>query len=288
MTIMLLGAVYIAKTISLSGGIASYLSSIIYLHNFIFPGVLPSLNGPVWSLEIEVQFYILAPLMAYIFSIRSSKLRRLIIFCTTLFFMMINYFNSLPFICLINFIQYFLIGFLLADLYVSKSMLLPKTKFDNLIGFTFFVIIWIFDKSDFKPNYQKFIWELIQLISIFYFYYYVLFCGIFRFLSFKLITNIGGMCYSIYLLHYPIISMFGNPLLKYSFSNYAIINTLFYSLVLIFAIMTISSTFFLLIERPCMDKDWYKKIFRRPIKVKNSIKSIKLPNLVPPITLQNK
>jgi len=267
MTILLFGAVYVAKTISLNNGIESYLSSIIYSHNFIFPGILPKLNGVAWSLEIEVQFYILAPLMAYIFSVKSLSIRRLSIFLIAVLFIIINQFNFSPFhfISLVNYFQYFLVGFLLADLYVSNQTLLPKTKFDFLIGLFFFLTIWLFDNGDFKSNSQKFIWELIQLASIFLLYYYVLFHKIFRFLSFKLITNIGGMCYSIYLLHYPIISMFGNPLLKYSFSRYTFINVSFYSVVLILLVMTISSIFFLLVERPCMDKDWYKKIFKRRI-----------------------
>lgn len=263
MTILLFGAVYIAMTISLNEGIVSYLSSIMYSHNFIYPGVYPLLNAPAWSLEIEVQFYILAPLMAYIFSIQASSIRRLLLLSLTIFFLLINNFNTFPFVSLINYIQYFLIGFLLVDLYVSKSTLLPKTKLDYLIGLSFFFIIWLFVKGDFKFDYQKFIWEVLQLSSIFFLYYYVLFHNILKFLSFKLITNIGGMCYSIYLLHYPIISMFGNPLLKFQFSKNIFVNISIYSVLLIFAIMAISSLFFLLIERPCMDKDWYKKIIKR-------------------------
>lgn len=69
------------------------------------------------------------------------------------------------------------------------------------------------------------------------------------------------MCYSIYLLHYPIISMFGNPLLKYSFSKFSFLNITIYSILLVLIIMTISSVFFLLIERPCMNKYWYKSFF---------------------------
>jgi len=266
MTILFFGAVYVAKVISLNDGILSYLSSIIYSHNFIY-GELPKLNAVAWSLEVEVQFYILAPIMAYLFSIKQSSIRRVILISIAVLFIIINQFNinSLPFVSLINYFQYFLVGFLLADLYISNSTILPKTKFDYLIGLSFFLIIWLFDNGDFKSNTQRFIWELLQLISIFFLYYYVLFNKIFRFLSFKLITNIGGMCYSIYLLHYPIISMFGNPLMRYSFSKYSFINVSIYSFLLILVVMTISSIFFLLIERPCMDKNWYKNIFKRRI-----------------------
>lgn len=266
MTILLFGAVYVAKTVSLSNGIESYLSSIIYSHNIIYPGILPKLNVVAWSLEVEVQFYIIAPLMAYLFSVKSTSIRRLSLIFIAVFFIFINHFNLSPlhFINLVNYFQYFLVGFLLADLYVTNSTLLPKTKYDSIIGLFLFLIIWLFDHGDFNTNSQKFIWELIQLVSIFLLYYYVLFHNIFKFISIRLITNIGGMCYSIYLLHYPIISMFGNPILKYSFSKYTLVNISIYSSILIMLIISISSIFFLLVERPCMDKDWYKKIFRRP------------------------
>lgn len=267
MTVLLFGAVYVAKTISLNNGIASYLSSIIYSHNFIYPGSPIFLNCVAWSLEVEVQFYILAPIMAYIFSVKSSSMRRIFLISIALLFIIINKFdfNPFQFTSLINYFQYFLVGFLLADLYVSNSMILPKSKYDYLIGFAFFLVIWLFDSRDFVSNFQKSIWEFVQVVSIFFVYYYVLFHKVFRILSFKLITNIGGMCYSIYLLHYSLISMFGNPLLRYSFSKYSFVNVTIYSVLLILMVMLISAIFFLLVERPCMDKDWYKKIFKRRI-----------------------
>jgi peptidoglycan/LPS O-acetylase OafA/YrhL len=266
MTVLLFGSVYVAKTISLSNGVASYFSSIIYSHNFIYPKSLPFLNGVAWSLEVEVQFYILAPVLAYIFSVNSSSVRRLLLIFIAILFIAINKFdfNPLPFTSLINYFQYFLVGFLLADLYLSDSALLPKSKYDYLIGLAFFLVIWFFDSDDFASNFEKFIWEFIQVVSIFFLYYYILFHKVFRILSSNLITNIGGMCYSIYLLHYPIISILGNPLLRYSFSKYSFVNVTIYSVALILTVMLISALFFLLVERPCMDKDWYKKIFKQP------------------------
>jgi peptidoglycan/LPS O-acetylase OafA/YrhL len=268
MTALLFGAVYIAKTISLKNGIESYLSSIFYSHNFIYPESLPKLNNVAWSLEIEVQFYVLAPLIALVFSIKSFLTRRLTIFFIALFFIFINHFNIIPFhfLSLINYFQYFLIGFLLVDLYVSNSIVFSKTKFDKIIGVFLFVLIWLFDIGDFNKALHRFLWEIVQLVCIFFLFYYVLFHKIFKFLSLKLITNIGGMCYSIYLLHYPIISIFGNPILKHSFSKYTFINISIYSVLLLFLILFVSAVFFLFIEKPCMDKNWLKKILKQPSK----------------------
>jgi len=239
MTILFFATVFVAKKLPVGAGLESYFSSIFYVHNFVYgKAVTPLLNTVAWSLEIEVQFYILAPLMGLIFSIKSASARRLLIAGAA---------------------GFFLIGFLLVDLYISKAVILPKTKFDGLIALVFFIVLWAFNKNDFATPVKQCTWELIVLASIFMVYYYVLINKVFRFLSLSLITNIGGMCYSIYLLHYPIISMFGNTLIKHSFSKYAFINVSIYSVVLLACVMGISSVFFLLIERPCMDKDWYKK-----------------------------
>ncbi|MBP6385909.1 MAG: acyltransferase [Pseudarcicella sp.] len=262
MTILLFGAVYVAKTISLETGMESFFYSIIYSHNFIPLSTLPNLNGVTWSLEIEIQFYILAPLLAYVFSIKSSFIRRITLLLMAILFLFLThfYFNSLHFISLLNYFHFFLMGFLLADLYISEQLLLPFKKYDFLIGLFLFLTIWLFEKQDFDSNTLLFMWELIQIVCIFFLYYYILFHKIFKFLSLKLITNIGGMCYSIYLLHFPIISMFGNYLLKYSFSKYTFVDVSIYSLILLLLIMGISSIFFLFVERPCMDKDWFKKL----------------------------
>lgn len=259
MSVLLLGAVYVANTLSLQEGVSSYLASIIYSHEMIF-NELPKLNVSAWSLEVEVQFYILAPLLALVFSIKSISIRRSLIILIGTIFILINFYLEFPFRSLVNYIQYFLIGFLLVDMYVTKSTLFKKRKFDYLIALFFFCIIWIFDESDFSNDFQKFMWVIIQITSMFFLNYYVLFHKVFRLLSFKYITAIGGMCYSIYLLHYPIISMFGNPLLSYSFSKYAFLNTTIYTFILLLIVMVISSVFFLLIERPTMDKEWPKKL----------------------------
>jgi len=262
MTVLLFGSVFIAKNLSLIPALKSYFASIFYIHNFVYgKGTLPLLNAVAWSLEIEVQFYILAPLLAYIFCINSALKRRIFLYASATLFLILNHLIAPPFISLFNYVHYFLIGFLLVDLYISPSNFLPKTKFDSLIGLVLFILIWIYNKKQFDSNMNKWIADTIQLNCIFIFYYYILINKIFQFLSLRLITNIGGMCYSIYLLHYPIISMLGNPLVSHSFSKNIYIDISIYTIILLSAILLISSFFFLLIERPCMDKNWYKRIF---------------------------
>jgi peptidoglycan/LPS O-acetylase OafA/YrhL len=263
MTILFFGSVYVANNLSFQDATLSYLASLIYSHNIIY-SFSPLLNAVAWSLEIEIQFYILTPIITSIFLISSVYLRRIITVLLILFFLIINHFDLIDyeFVSLINYIQYFLLGYLLSDLYLTKSFFIPKTKIDTILCGFFLIIIWVYNENDFSLNYHKFLWELFQLISIFFIFYYILFKKVFKLFSSAIITNLGGMCYSIYLLHYPIISLFGNKLIDVNFSNNFVLNYSIISLILLVIIIIISTIFFVLVERPCMDKNWTKKVFK--------------------------
>jgi peptidoglycan/LPS O-acetylase OafA/YrhL len=51
-------------------------ASLFYLHNLIYGSASPVI-GVAWSLEIEVQFYVVVPLLTFLFAIRKRWLRRL-------------------------------------------------------------------------------------------------------------------------------------------------------------------------------------------------------------------
>jgi peptidoglycan/LPS O-acetylase OafA/YrhL len=94
-------------------------------------------------------------------------------------------------------------------------------------------------------------------------FYLVLFnAGLKRLMSRQLITIIGGMCYSIYLLHVLIMSGISQgfaelPLLHGSGG------VVVYAVLLVVAVLVFSAVFYRLIEQPCMKKDWYKKMFSK-------------------------
>jgi len=79
--------------------------------------------------------------------------------------------------------------------------------------------------------------------------------------SHSLITDIGGMCYSIYLLHFPIIYAVKHITAFWHIgSNFWVYCTL-QAVLILPCVLLVCGAFFLLIERPCMDREWPKKLW---------------------------
>lgn len=284
MFLLFLASVFIVKKYSFGELLPSLFASLTYTHN-IFYGrdSVPLINNVAWSLEIEIQFYLLAPIFAKIFSLE-KKLRRIILIACVPVFSILQAFITLPFVTLFEYVQFFAVGFLLADFYVSEMQKsaceqgredaltnVRVSAFNSnkiltvLLGIIFFCIIWSYnlDKKQ-ATTLAKIVWFTIFPLAILGFYYLVLFTKFWKdIFSFKFLTVIGGMCYTIYLLHNPIISLVGNWTIKHSFSSIFWIDWLIQSVILLSVILIICSIYFVLIERPCMQKDWHKRLFEK-------------------------
>jgi len=81
-------------------------------------------------------------------------------------------------------------------------------------------------------------------------------------LSNRAISIIGGMCYSIYLIHFMILSAASQFLAVLPYGNQWFSFFLDFMLLTLLVVMG-SMIFYRLVEQPCMRKDWYKHIFRR-------------------------
>lgn len=233
--------------------IASLGTSLVYLHN-IFP-FGPYVNGVAWSLEIEVQFYLLVPLFALIFKL-GRYVRRFINLLIIILFPILNYFYPSPFLNLYAYLHYFFIGFLLADLYVSEAKIKINKFLSLFIGLTSLAMLVYINFT------QSLVKQFIFLLLIFIFYYLVLNDDLWKkIFSNRVLTSIGGMCYSIYLIHVIFISGIGNISVHWQISNHYIY-TLFFQIIIILPIILAASTvFFILIEKPCMNREWPKKLY---------------------------
>ncbi|MBZ0264538.1 acyltransferase [bacterium] len=258
MSSLLLAHIYIFNNYSPEVAIFDYLASIVFLNNIIFPDHLPYMTGVAWSLEIEVQFYFMAPLLAIAF--RLPRFRRISVYVfAVILIITANHFIQYPFKFLAEWLHFFLIGFLLAEIYVVRKEIPAQNIFPPMFyaitGIIAFIVLW------FTTNTEYLLLEFIQAASIFYFYYVVLFCNVFLFF-FKnpLVAILGGMCYTIYLIHYVLISLTTRFILPSllqmpdasAYFGFLILMTVF--------IVVISAVVFRRIERPFMAKNWHLKL----------------------------
>lgn len=113
---------YVLAMAHLFGG--HYLATLAYVHAFVYGG--PSwLNGAAWTLEIEIQFYVLLPLLALLFRIRNKPVRRAAWVGLTLLTGLLAQFvwpqlhSDRLGLSIIAYLQYFFAGMLLADFYAD-------------------------------------------------------------------------------------------------------------------------------------------------------------------------
>jgi peptidoglycan/LPS O-acetylase OafA/YrhL len=235
--------------------VPSLLASLTYTHNFFYGrDTLPLITSVAWSLEIEVQFYLLAPLLARVFLLPAAK-RRTILLAVSLALIVLPNFYLLPFRSIVDYAQFFLIGFLFADLKITNDTININKWLVAIIGTISFVTI--FYVNGYPLPHDNIYLNGVIFLAILVFNYMCLFHGFLKgFLANTVIATIGGMCYSIYLLHQTIIAIVANKFIQYKLpGSYYLHLALFYLLLLAF-IFTISSIYYMLIERPCMRKNW--------------------------------
>lgn len=236
-----------------------FLASISYTHNLIYQAYTP-INPVAWSLEIEIQFYILAPLLtALFFRIRSMQTRRIVLVSSLFAFILLQQWagwtHGVYKLTILGQLHHFLLGFLLADLFLHEGQ---------------------------KPYKKQLIWDLIGIAAFFAMMYAwseelyprifftpalaLLFIAAFKgkwinaFVSNGWISVFGGMCYTIYLIHLPLLELqvrLSKSL--FVFSDY-LPNLMVQLAIALPIIALVSIAGFLLIEKPCMNPNWYKNL----------------------------
>jgi peptidoglycan/LPS O-acetylase OafA/YrhL len=249
--------VFVIKQYSFSALLPHLAASSVYMHNIIYNGA-SSVLGVAWSLEVEIQFYILAPFLCYIFFIKKHTLRRLILLVLIIFFAIyaFNHLWQTP-VFIIHAACYFLSGMLLADLYSGKWKLFNHSKITLPAGVLIFISI------HFVFSVQSVWLFLLKLLLLNVFFYIAITNTTLRkIMSIQWISIIGGMCYSVYLLHLMVMSAVSKLLSNYVIEN-KLIGFFIYCICLLAAVLTVSMLFYKLIEQPCMKRDWYKGLFQK-------------------------
>lgn len=227
-------------------------ASFLYLHQVIYQE-MSRITPIAWSLEIEIQFYLLSPFLAFIF--RAPKLlRRIILLIAILILPVIQHSFSISIYNFFGTMQYFLVGFMLLDLYLCRDIMTIRKNIIKPMGVIFLLLLILLKPSLFAITF-------IYPFLIFIFYYLVLNTEFWnRVFQNKFLTCIGGMCYSIYLLHFSLISFIGMKSFSLKSSGIYLVDISVQSVIQLPIILLICSIFFLLVEKPCMNLYWPLKI----------------------------
>ncbi|MFT3683823.1 MAG: acyltransferase [Phycisphaerales bacterium] len=249
-------------------------ASIFYCHYYVYHDA-STINGVAWSLEVEVQFYILAPLLSMVFIVRPSAARRALIVAAAVASCLAQAAFQRPLwhgFGIWNQLHFFLVGFLLADFYLTDWKDKPRSIAGDLLGVAGWVglaatLLCLVRPGDTVAGPVT---HLCAFVCVFAAY-----AGAFRgtishrIFSLPFLFLIGGMCYTVYLWHYVVISLVGGQLLKvvHSTGNPGA-DLAIYFVALFPLVVAVSAVLFVLVEKPCMKKDWPQRLLafvtRRP------------------------
>jgi peptidoglycan/LPS O-acetylase OafA/YrhL len=235
--------------------IDNFVASIFYIHFFTF-GKLNPINPVTWSLETEVQFYILAPLISSILFIKNHRNRRVLLIAVLLILdFVVPY--TLGYLrdyhmhkSIINYLHSFLVGYAFVDVFTFGLDKIRKSYLWDIVGAISLVLLF-----NFHPDTVK--WERIYFdIGVFGLFMAVFKGYVFNYIfTREFIVVVGGMCYTIYLLHYPVIFVIMKIMSTLPMGSFALSITVNFTLSIL-GLLAVSAVFFKLIERPCMDKNW--------------------------------
>ncbi|MDX9910295.1 MAG: acyltransferase [Phycisphaerales bacterium] len=234
-------------------------ASCVYLHNAIYHG--PSTILVVaWSLEVEVQFYILAPIITRVFAIKSAAARRAILalgMVTLSWFFGVE--KPIAGLTILNQGAYFLAGLFLADVYLTHlrdDARRPHWAAD-LIAIITLAGVFVAKAFDFHP-------VLLTPWLILAGYIAVFRAGpVRRLFRATPVVILGGMCYTIYLWHFIVIATFRHPFFKILHPEPTWYWRVAYILIASAVAISVSAVLFALIERPTMNPRWPQDLWAR-------------------------
>ncbi len=241
-----------------------FIATALYVHELIYGRVSP-INSVTWTLEIEVQFYLVAPLLALCFRIPRTLLRQGVMITAIASLIALSQYavtsdfqgpsESWIYASVFIYLQYFLTGLLLSDVYLTLLPGWRSSMLWDLAGVLCGTLC----------LYLNTVWDQVLLPPLIFVSIIAAFRGVYisRLLRVKGLALVGGMCYSIYLWHFFIIAMVFRVTRHVQVGNDWLLNLLLQVLLLLPPVFAGSAGVYLLIERPCMDPDWPSKLLAK-------------------------
>lgn len=238
-----------------------FLAGLVYGHGLIFGSANP-INPVTWSLETEAQFYLLVPLIFLLLSRIKSvfwiMVSIILLIIASFWFKHLFIWDTRWANTIFAYFGNFGVGILFCYIYVIRSSYFERKNivFD-LLGLLSSWLLFCF----YKPQGE---WLSMVLFNVAIFLFFVsVFKGNWfnRWFTTPWVYQIGGMCYSVYLLHYAFLHGSMQITSKLNLTNLSYsLNLGIQLLIGIPLILLVSGVFYILVERPCMDKEWPMKL----------------------------
>ncbi len=231
-----------------------WLASVLYIHTINYQEF--SLINPVaWSLEVEIQYYLIAPFLAMLyFNQPDKRFRRAFLIVFLLLFLV--YQHSLGWhlfpvkASLLGHLQHFLIGMLIADLYRNDTQWVAQKHiiWDLMAPLCLLTMAYTWTEEFGKTLLMNLALAGLFIAALKGRYFPAL-------LSTRMVTVIGGMCYTIYLIHLPLLELLYSFIGDFGQSTSWSVQ-LSLSLLIALPLVLLSSMIgFKLIEQPFMKRD---------------------------------
>jgi peptidoglycan/LPS O-acetylase OafA/YrhL len=257
-----LSLLFVVSVLAANGqGFGHYVAGLVYLHSAWFGQGNPY-DAVTWSLEVEIQFYILVPLLALALSPvgqGSKKMTCVIVASLAICAQLSGLIDGAHLFGFVgNYLQFFMVGWLLGDIYVVDwGAKPPQNRWWDVVTFVGWpaLLVGLTIGSVFQVVVAP--WLILGLTV-------AAFCGPLtrRVLSYPWIATIGGMCYSIYLTHYPVMILMRRWVAPIAGLPYPVA-LLLGALIMFPVVLLVGAVFFVTIERPCMDPDWARRVAER-------------------------
>ncbi len=232
-----------------------YLAGLFYLHQIVF-GTFNPINIPNWSLEVEVCFYLVAPLLVWVYRIRKISLeRRLFQLALMLLSSYFVYELLIPMgpprlnYTLVTELPFFLAGILLADLYATGRLRRASLFFWDVAAVVCLSGLVYAEGWEWRLQWLKPLMIMVIVVAAF--------CGRVAnwFFRQRLVTIVGGMCYTLYLWHMVLIMSTSKhlvPLIPASWSQATA--SLLFCFLMIPALIAMSAPLYYFLEKPFMSR----------------------------------
>jgi peptidoglycan/LPS O-acetylase OafA/YrhL len=260
LSLLLYTAAFMAFGMPLRPMLPHLAASMFYLHNLIYR-TMSTINFVTWSLEMEIQFYLLAPLLGTLYLLRNTAFRRSLLIALILaggaFSLYANAHDTAIWRwTILNNLHYFLTGFLLADILEGHQQQPYRSPAWDAVSLIAWPIVFLLPRTD-----PTLAWLPFLILPL----YLAAFYGPASNWFFRrpFVALGGGMCYSIYLMHMLIVSIFFKATRHLAIFHDFLLNYALQIATLGSAVALFGALYYILIERPCMDPQWPRKLWHR-------------------------